>query len=111
MLLCPGAWEPNRPPPPNATPPAAGRTYRPNVVRVGGDSAAVSPAVRERLLPRRVERYGAMPQPEWQQRCADAVARLQRAAGEVSVLEMSVARSEGAQQATKMAAVRHATHS
>ena len=52
----------------------AGRTYRPNVVRVGSEvGGAVNPAVRDRLVGLMVERYKNMSQADWQHRCVDCV--------------------------------------
>ncbi len=47
----------------------AGRTYRPNVVRVGSEvGGAVNPAVRDRLVGLMVDRYKTMSQSDWQHR-------------------------------------------
>lgn len=84
--------------------PCAGRVYRPNVVRVGSDSS-VAPAVKERLLSCLVGRYRDMPQPEWQQRCADAMTVLVQCQRELAVLEAALARAQTQEEAVGVAGV------
>lgn len=78
MQLWPQLLLPTQPQLPHSTckpaPLLAGRTYRPNVVRVGSEvGGAVNPAVRDRLVGLMVERYKNMSQADWQHRCVACV--------------------------------------
>ncbi|PSC75196.1 Helicase sen1 [Micractinium conductrix] len=72
----------------------SGRTYRPNVIRVGsaiGESVNVT--VRNRLVGLMVERYRNMSQGDWQHKFSDLKQRHAHVSRELEALELSLTRA------------------
>ena len=71
-----------------------GKTYRPNIVRIGGD-AAVDDRVRDRFLNTLVSRFSCMSEAEWHQAYQEAAYLVQSKEREGRILEASLMNSGG----------------
>lgn len=79
-----------------------GQTYKPNIVRIGGD-AAVNPKVRDRFLNTLVSKYSSMSEMQWQNAYQEATFTLQAKEREGRMLEASLSKTSSAYELSKVA--------
>jgi senataxin len=80
----------------------SGQTYKPNIIRIGGD-AAVNHKVKDRFLNTLVCRYSSMSEGEWQNAYQEATFMFQSKEREGRVLEASISKSDSNRDLNKIA--------